>query len=171
MNSQPLHHPPSAPACQAAPTATLPAPPPPSQTTARTQLATAHVSDMASPEAATESSSTVEDPAVATVTNRRPAVPPMEKITAPVARAETESWSDDDSPNFLKGEGSSEVALKEKHTSHSFFTAIYLFAHLIPRQAGFLVRDHTKPNPRPRGHDVPVVPARFRCYDKLPHVL
>jgi len=135
------------------------------------QVAAAHVSAMASPEAATESSSTVEDPAVATVTTSRPAVPPTEKSTAPAAHAETESWSDDDSPNFLEEEGSSEVALKEKHTSRSFFTAICLFAHLIPRQAGFLVRDHTKPNPRPRGHDVPVVAARFRCYDKLPHVL
>jgi hypothetical protein len=95
----------------------------------------------------------------------------MEKITVPAARAETESWSDDDPPNFRKGEGGSEVALKEKHTSRSFFAAICLFANLIPRQAGFLALDHTKPNPRPRGLDVPVMAARFRCYDKHPHVV
>ena len=166
--SQPLHHPPSAPACQAAPTATLPAPPRQSQTTARRAPRTAHVSDTASHEPATESSSTAVDPGAVTATIRLPAAPPMRKNTAHAAPAEMESWSDDDEPNFSEWEGGSE---EEKHTSRSFVAAIYLFAHLIPRQAGPGVRPTRS---RIRGPAVTMLMLWLRdfvVYDKFPHVL
>jgi hypothetical protein len=117
------------------------------------------VSDTASREAATESSSTAGVHDAATATIRLPAVPPMRKTTELTAPAEMESWSVDD-PILNGRKGGSE---EEKHTSHSFVAAIYLFAHRIPRQAGFLGARHTKPNPRPRSHDIYVVAARFRC--------
>lgn len=92
----------------------------------------------------------------------------MRKTTELAAPAEMESWSVDDDPILNGREGGSE---EEKHTSRSFVAAIYLFTHLIPRQAGFLGVRHTKPNPRPRGHDVYVVAARFRCIRQFLHVL
>lgn len=161
--SQLLHHRQLVPVCPAAQTAIRPALHLPSQITAhhvRTPLVAVHASDTASREAATESSSTVEDHAAAIVTIRPPAVPPMPKNTELAAPAEMESWSADDDPILNRREGGSE---EEKHTSRSFVAAIYLFAHLIPRQAGFLGVRHTKPNPRLRGHDVYLVAARFRC--------
>jgi hypothetical protein len=96
------------------------------------------VSDTASREAATESSSTAEDPDAATATIRHPAVPLITKTTEPTALAEMESWYVDDESLLNEGEGGS---VEEKHTSRSFVAAIYLFAHIIPRQAGFLMRD------------------------------
>jgi len=169
--SQLLHHRQLVPVCPAAQTATRPALHPPSQTTARharTPLVAVLASDTASREAATESSSTVEAHAAATATIRPPAVPPMRKNTELAAPAEMESWSADDDPILNRREGGCE---EEKHTSRSFVAAIYLFAHLIPRQAGFLGVRHTKPNPRLRGHDIYVVATRFRCIRQFLHVL
>jgi len=164
-NSQPLHHHPLAPACQAAPTATLPAPPHQCQTTARqtpTQRAAAHVSATASHEAATESSSTVEAPAAATATTLHPAVPLTEKTTARAALAETESWSGDETPIFI---GGGEVKKRSTRAVHSL--RLFLFAHqpsIIPAPSWFSwCATHTKPNPRPRSHDIYVVATRFRC--------
>jgi len=170
--SQPLHHPLSAPVCQAAPTATLPAPHPPSQTTARpAQQAAVHVNATASPEAATESSWTVEDPAAATATIRLHAAPPTQKTTPPEARAEMESWYDDEEPIFLEGKGGSE---EEKHTSRSFVAAVYLFAHLISRanEAGFLGARPTRS--RIRGPAVTMFMLWLRDFvvlTSVPHVL
>lgn len=158
--SQLLHHRQLVPVCPAAQTATRPALHRPSQTTAHHARTLVHASDTASREAVTESSSTVEAHAAATATIRPPAVPPTRKNTELAAPAEMESWSVDDDPILNGREGGSE---EEKHTSRSFVAAIYLFAHLIPRQAGFLGVRHTKPNPRLRGHDIYVVAARFRC--------
>ena len=118
------------------------------------------MSDTASREAAIESSSTAGVHDAATATIRLPAVPPMRKTTELTALAEMESWSVDDDSILNGRKGGSE---EEKRTSRSFVAAMYLFAHCIPRQAGFLGARHTKPNPRPRGHDIYVVAARFRC--------
>jgi hypothetical protein len=138
-NSQPLHHHPLAPACQAAPTANLPAPPHQCQTTARqtpTRQVAAHVSATASHEVATESSLTAEVPAAATVTIHHPAVPPTKMNTARVALAEMESWSDDEKPIFT---GGGEVKKRRSiRAVHSL--RLFQFAHhpSFPRQAGFL---------------------------------
>jgi len=111
-NSPPHHRHLLAPASPAAQTAAHQALPAPSATTAPQAPSLAHVSDMASPARAIESSSTAADLAVVIATMTH-AVHPAKTSTSPPTPAAT-AWSSDDERSIIIKRGRGECERRER---------------------------------------------------------
>jgi len=120
MNSPPHHRHLWAPACQVAQTAAPQAPPVPSAITAPQAPSPVHVSDMASPARATESSSIAADLAVVIVTMTLVVHPAKKSTCLPTPDATAWLFVDERSIIIRRGRGESERRERRYKAVHSF---------------------------------------------------
>lgn len=148
------------PVSPADPTAILPAPQAPSATTAPQAQAhvAVHVNVTVSLAEATVSSSTVEDPAVATVTIPALAVPPIPRpSTSRAAPAATDLSSDDDRFEFFE-------TRREALAVHSLW--LFRVCKTPTPSVKLVLTPHTKAESAAPWSLIPVT-ARFRCLRQL----